>query len=258
MNETERMQKFEEFVRVCDSMKYGEKQIIGQGNPKSNILIVGMEPAINSDVPNQVILDNIKNVQEGLKKKNEGLYCHTDHRRADFKGNHTWKIYQKLIDYIIFGGPRYEKLLDFEKYAFTTEMNNWVSKRKAINSGNRELFGEDLEQRRKCKEMFEKKLAQRRRLFEESAFIKDFPVVILACGDYIINHGDNRQIDDTFDVEFIKEYETKTQKGNSFKFWVHRNKKTDDKRLVIHTRQLSGAIPNEMLKSMADIIKEHL
>lgn len=74
MNETERMRAFEEFVRVCDSMKYGEKQIIGQGNPKSNILIVGMEPAIYADDPNKEILDNIKNVQEGLKNKDEGRY----------------------------------------------------------------------------------------------------------------------------------------------------------------------------------------
>ena len=242
MNETERMRAFEEFVRVCDSMKYGEKQIIGQGNPKADILIVGMEPAINADDPNKEILDNIKNVQEGLKNKDEGRYCHTNHRRADFKGNHTWKVYQKLIDYIRYGHPKYEPELNFEKDVFTTEMNNWVSKRKAIKSNNRDLF--------------DTKLAQRRRLFEESAFIQDFPVVILACGDYIINHGDNRQIDDTFHVEFIKEYETKTKKDNSFKFWVHRNKKTDGNRLVIHTRQLSGAIPNKMLESMANVIKE--
>ena len=74
MNETERMQAFEEFVSVCDSTKYGEKQIIGQGNPKSDILIVGMEPAIEADDPNQVILNNIKKGQDGLKSKNEDLY----------------------------------------------------------------------------------------------------------------------------------------------------------------------------------------
>ena len=241
MNETERMQAFEEFVSVCDSTKYGEKQIIGQGNPKSDILIVGMEPAIEADDPNQVILNNIKKGQDGLKSKNEDLYCFTNHRRADFKGNHTWKIYQKLIDYIQYGHPKYEPELDFEKYAFTTEMNNWVSKRKAINSGNRELFN--------------KKLAQRRRLFKESAFIQDFPVVILACGDYIINQGDNRQIDDTFDVEFEEKLPSQ---DDTYKFWTHTNKNKDGKRLVIHTRQLSGAIPNRMLELMAKVIKAHL
>ena len=237
MNNTERMQAFEEFVKVCNSTKYGEVQLVGQGNPQSDILLVGMEPAIDlkENTPEDVIRINAEHC------KNTENYGGT-RQRTDFKGNHTWIVYQKLIDYIRYGSPQNEPILDFEKYAFTTEMNNWVSKNKAINSGNRDLF--------------EEKLAQRRKLFKESAFIQDFPVVILGCSDYIINFNNVRQIDDTFDVKFIKEYEVKTQKDASYKFWTHNS--SDGKRLVIHTRQLSGAIPDIFLESMAKVIKEHL
>ena len=237
MNETERMQAFDGYVKVCDSKKYGEIQLVGQGNPKADILLVGMEPAIDPGMKSieEVIQTNVNHF------KNEGSF-YDIRPRADFKGNHTWKVYQKLIDYIRYGHPKYEPELDFEKDVFTTEMNNWVSKRKAIKSNNRDLF--------------DAKLAQRRRLFKESAFIQDFPVVILACGDYIINYGDTRQIDDTFGVKFIKEEITKSPKGNLFKFWYHESK--DGKRIVIHTRQLSSALPNSILELMAKVIKAHL
>ena len=237
MNETERIQAFDDYVKVCDSKKYGEIQLVGQGNPKADILLVGMEPAIDPGMKSieEVIQTNVNHF------KNEGSF-YGIRPRADFKGNHTWKVNQKLIDYIRYGHPKYEPELDFEKDVFTTEMNNWVSKRKAIKSNNRDLF--------------DAKLAQRRRLFKESAFIQDFPVVILACGDYIINYGDTRQIDDTFGVKFIKEEITKSPKGNLFKFWYHESK--DGKRIVIHTRQLSSALPNSMLELMAKVIKKHL
>ena len=237
MNNTERMQAFEEFVDVCNSTKYGEVQLVGQGNPLADILLVGMEPAIDpkDKTPEDIIRINAEHC------KNTENYGGT-RPRADFNGNHTWIVYQKLIDYIRHGSPKKEPILDFEKYAFTTEMNNWVGKKKVINSSNRDLF--------------EEKLAQRRKLFKEATFIQDFPVVILGCSNYIINFNDVRQIDDTFDVKFIQEFEVKTPKDASYKFWTHNS--SDGKRLVIHTRQLSGAIPNIFLESMAQVIKKHL
>ena len=232
MNNTERMQAFEEFVKVCDSTKYGEVQLVGQGNPQADILLVGMEPAIDSENPEKEIQNNVNHY-----KNNERFYA----TYPRFKGNHTWNVYQKLIDYILYGCSKNDPILDFEKYAFTTEMNNWVSKTKAINLGNRDLF--------------EEKLAQRRKLFKESAFIQDFPVVILGCNDYIINFDDVRQIDDTFSVEYI-DVKNVDYNGHQYRFWSHYSK--DKKKLVIHTRQLSGAIPDIFLESMAKVIKEHL
>ena len=243
MNSLERLQAFEAFVNACDSTKYGEKQWVGQGNPQANILIVGMEPAINSDAPENVIMENIKWVKDCLATDITKLECRNI-RRSDvddkgikkFRGNHTWIVCQKLINFIY--QRQSSDFLDFGKYTFATEMNNWVSKRKAINSKNRELF--------------EKKLLDRRKLFKESQFIQDFPVVILACSNYIVNNKKERQIDDTFEVKF----DADGAKGERYRFWTHHSQ--DRKRMVIHTRQLSSAIPDDMLKSISMIIREHL
>lgn len=70
MNETERIQAFDDYVKVCDSKKYGEIQLVGQGNPKADILLVGMEPAIDPGMKSieEVIQTNVNHF------KNEGEF----------------------------------------------------------------------------------------------------------------------------------------------------------------------------------------
>ena len=123
----EKLQFFGEFVKTCDE----HNQYIGQGNPTSNILIVGMEPAIGSGNPKEEIRGNIEWVKECMNTDIQKLYC-MDLQRTTFKGNHTWKVYQKLIDFIKEGHSTCGPFLDFGKFAFATEMNNWTGKRKII------------------------------------------------------------------------------------------------------------------------------
>ena len=94
---------------------------------------------------------------------------------------------------------------------------------------------------------------------------------MLACGGYVKNQGegDERQIDITFGVEYdgdeIGRYSKENRKEYSTGNWfyTHHNK-VDTKyfkageKLVIHTRQLSGAINEELFEDMAVIIREHL
>lgn len=92
------------------------------------------------------------------------------------------------------------------------------------------------------------------RCFEKSKFIQDFSVIILACGGYIKNDDKVREIDNTFHVEFCKEYGSKESKN---RFWTHIDKK-DPRKLVIHTRQFSNGISKDLIKEMASVIREHL
>lgn len=235
----EKLQYFREFIEICDA----QNQYVGQGNPNSNILIIGMEPAICCDHPEGVIRGNIEWVKECIKTDIRKLSC-MDLHRTNFKGNHTWKVYQKLIDFIKSGHPINGPFLNFGRFAFTTEMNNWVGKRKIITSTNLH--------------MFERILAERRKLFKESTFIHSFPVVILACSNYIINNDEDRQIDDTFDVTYDPhgEHKTISPKGKVYYYWTHHS--SDGKRLIIHTRQLSTDIPNIMIEKLAETINVHL
>jgi hypothetical protein len=96
---------------------------------------------------------------------------------------------------------------------------------------------------------FKTKLQYRKGTFFKTDFIKDFPIVVLACSNYIINNDKNREIDNIFDVNFISEGGTPNQK-----FWIHRNK-SEIPKLVIHTRQLSNAIEDELLIKIGEEIK---
>ena len=81
--------------------------------------------------------------------------------------------------------------------AFCTELNNVCARHSADAP----------------KDTIESKL----KLFKEAKFIQSFPVVILACGSYIVNQGNNRQIDDTFGVTFRK---TGLPDADQ-KYWIH-------------------------------------
>jgi hypothetical protein len=238
---TERLSYFLDYIETCAK----QNQYVGQGNPLANILIIGMEPAINTTSPAEVIRNNIKSEKDALCNGCDNLDKLIKDKKS-FKGNHTWKVYQKLVD-MVFDYSENKPFIDFEKYTYTTEMNNWASKHQMIHSKNKKFFNYPL--------------LERRRLFKESSFIQDFPVVILACGNYIINKGVDRidrQIDYTFHVKFDVdgEHTILSPKGKQYKYWTHHS--SDEKRLVIHTRQLSGCIPNSYLSDIANTIKTHI
>jgi|SRR5690554_257466 len=209
-----------------------EKTYIGRGNPNANILFVGKEYSKPNEkaefeskfwnekiAKNEIVnLTHIKNVGEG----------------------HTWNKYQNLHDYI-FEKTKTNKF-DFEELIFTTEMSE-IPQKNTINA-------------RKNPE-FKPKLAQRKIDFFRSKFIQDFPVIVLACSDYITPH----EIYDIFDVSFEIGGKFPNDDSNSMQnhFWVHYNKDKNKKpKLVIHTRQLSVDVSNYLLKEMGKVIRNHL
>ena len=210
--------------------KSSDETYIGRGNPNANILFIGKEYS----------KANEKSEFDGKywKKKiakNESI-CLT-HKKKVGEG-HTWSKYQKLHDYI------FEKsktdTFDFEQLIFTTEMSEIPQKNARIAKKNPE---------------FKPKLAKRKQEFFKSDFIQNFPVIVLACSDYIKNDNEIREIDEIFGAHYKDEYEKKIYSKFNW-FYSHYN---DDKtKLVIHTRQLSANVKSKLLEDMGKLIRQHL
>ena len=224
----DREKLFDEYFREC--RVEGHEQFCGQGEKNSGILIIGKESTVVT-------------VEENHKRCEEERGCGVF--RDENKKNDTWCNYQTLIDYVYEGikPPKPERKWDFEKYAFTTELNPRESKRTSHPDENTRAA-----------------ISERLNLFRKSEFIQTFPVVILACSNYIQNKGvgEERQIDTTFGVEYC-EYREFSRYN---KFFIHRGEYTYHgktiKKLVIHTRNLSQNLKRELLPSMAQVIREHL
>ncbi len=201
---------------------------IGTGNPNSKVLIVGKEGSCD------VREEEICFANQWLQKIDNNEYVDFNEPNKLTEG-HTWNKYQKLHDYIFEEPKLYQKKenFDFQEKFFTTEMNKNRAKR--------------------TKDALKDGMLERKNTFFREDFIKQFPVIILACGDYIQNK-EIREIDDIFGVEFVREYKTETLKPQSF--WTHYN--PEKTKLVIHTRQLSSNVTNELLIEMAKVIKKHL
>jgi hypothetical protein len=212
-------------------------QYIGYGNPNADICIVGKEQS--STLP-------LKCGLGGTTYWMTSLPMFFDRVKTDnttdpiWKEGHTWNKYQKLY-YSIF--PERASLpgtMNFEQHVFVTEM----SAIPAITTT----------EGRKTHD-FDEQLAQRKHTFFAHPYFKEFKVIILACSDYIVNYGDRREIDTLFDVTFDVNGGAH-EVGPQNAFWVHHS--ADGKRMVIHTRQLSGAVSDKLLEEMGSVIRQHL
>jgi hypothetical protein len=213
---------------------------IGTGYPNSNILFIGKESAIppTNEVGLKWYNENASTWMKHIKNNTcECLEYPVDEQNPLRKGwgRNTWSKYQKLIDYI-FEKKSNSFEVNFLKYAFTTEINDSPSKKTSIADKSN--------------------LKNRKKLLKNSEFIQSFPVIILACSNYIINNDETREIDDIFDVTYDGDEEGKFFFSSGNWFFTHHNKKQS--KLVIHTRQLSADVKDEMLQKMASIIRKHL
>jgi len=154
---------FIDFVRKGVDQNY----YLGTGKPNAKILIVGQESAIEEK--EGWYNDNANEWENQIA--NEQNF--TDFKRERiFSEGHTWNKYQKLHNYI-FPDQISDTHINFEERFFTTEMSDNPAKR-------------NLDARKK--ENFTTHLKNRKNTFFKEKFIEDFPVVILACSDYIQNN----------------------------------------------------------------------
>lgn len=225
------------FINALNRTK--DYETIGLGNPDSKILFVGKEAGIEID--NDEDLESIKERLKGLHgsaflwNSNKFDYSHNPTKLKELSD--TWQNYQQLFENI-YDEEKGSEYASFLKKVFTTEMSNLPSK--TTDKARKNPY-------------FKRELMKRKDSFFKTDFIQSFPVVVLACSDYIRNNEKIREIDNIFDVKYsgdFKEY----SKGNWF--FVHYN--DEQTKIVIHTRQLSANVNDDLLKDIGIIIQNHL
>ena len=249
-----------EYSKTFENEAYNCEKIgiyLGTGNPNSKILIIGKETAIdtenranrdelyvrfqnesqeafeqnaskwNFNVKNLVDADSLPNWIGGIDSplSSNPLFPFKSLPTNKLKEGHTWKKYQKLHDLLIHNDIAYskEKEFDFHRNSFLTEINSASAKY--------------------TKYADKSSVPVRKQFLKESKFIQCFPIVILACSNYI----NGKEICDIFNVTFERQ-------GGKDKqlFWTHYN--SDRTKLVIHTRQLSANVSDDLLREMANEI----
>jgi len=217
-----------------------DNYFVGTGNPNSCVLLIGKESAIgtNDNIGQKWYSKNARDWKEHIDKNTcECLNYFVDENHPLRKnwGKNTWSKYQLLSNYIWNKQPE-KYWVDFLQTMFTTEIND--SPAKTTFTANKSGLNE------------------RKFLFKNSAFINEFSVIVLACSNYIKNNSEIREIDDIFNVTYDGDEKGKYwfNKGNWF--FTHHN--YDSSKLVIHTRQLSADVNNEMLVRMGEVIRHHL
>lgn len=226
----DREELFEIFLTECKN----RKEWSGQGNPNADILIIGKEPH------NRELIKGKEKIQEKLQKQED--HCRSGvWGTAPRKGNRTWSNYQNLIEEVYSDRKFDPRLFDFEKYAFTTELNT-IFRPKAV-----------------LDEETKSNINKRLRFFKDSKFINSFPVIILACNNFISN--DKKRgflINNTFGVKFDGESKG-VHKEETRGHWFYTHHSDNGEKLVIHTRQLSFLFDKKyFLMHIANEIKEHL
>ena len=231
----DREKLFEKFLEDCKN----RKEWCGQGNPNADILIIGKEP--HNDY---FISDEEKITRRLLEQEN---ICRSGFGEAprDSK-NPTWCNYQMLIEEVYSDRKFDPRLFDFEKYAFTTELNT-IFRPKAV-----------------LDEETKSNINKRLRFFKDSEFTNSFPVIILACNNFISNDKERGFIlNDTFGVKFDDELDSNGKpKGKHEEktrgHWFYTHHGDNGKKLVIHTRQLSFLFDYSLIEHMANEIRDHL
>lgn len=228
--------EFKSFVDKCVANKY----LVGTGNSNSKILLIGKEAAISKEDENKInqYNDNARSWKNHINDGTCEVLAYNVDEKHDLRkgwGRNTWSKYQKLKDLIFKEKPKKFRV-DFLEKCFTTEINDAPSKNTATAD--------------------KKGLNERKKLFKNSAFIQQFPVIVLACSNYITNYGEIREIDNVFDVTYDGDDTGKYVFTKQNWFFTHHN--SDKSKLVIHTRQLSANVKNEMLEKISEIIREHL
>lgn len=219
---------------------------IGIGNPDAKILLVGKEAAMAPhEIEDSGYRSNARKWKEIVDGEATNHLIIKDVKKGHYlqKAGVTWRKYQLLHDAIFQKDPQRNGeglTIDFMRHIFTTEMNDAPHK----------TTGEA-----QAAENFAANLKARREDFFSQPFIQQFPVIILACSNYIKNHGEYSEINDTFGVTFTEQVDIA---DTAYRFWTHHSTDAAQSKLVIHCRQLSGAIPQAFFDTMGTVIRQHL
>jgi hypothetical protein len=232
---------FVKLVKNCDQYteEYLQKRepspyFIGYGNPNAEILILGKEKGFSDKNEVQLLQESIMNPRQWLDKisgrNNTNSFDPEMPYGKEIAGlpeGHTWNKYQKLNNAIYINGS-------FKENFFISELNYKPSKYSRGFAQNK------------------KNIQTRLVFFADPFFTSQFKVTILACGNYIRP----KEIYSTFNCDYVGDENGKFEFGKGNWFYLHQT--SDKKKLIIHTRQLSMNVQNDMLKKMGEVIQKHL
>lgn len=137
--------------------------------------------------------------------------------------SNTYLHYQKIYQNVFLKGEKQERI-GFQKEFFLTEMNDLPSE-KSFNF-------------KRINELRKNFIKQREELFK-LPFFKLFPVVIIASGHYARDH--EFDIEKIFDVQYVGSPVIVDTN------WYNLHFSKDKKRMVLHTRQLSTSVGNQLI-----------
>ena len=254
-------EKFKQVVQYCKE----NNLFVGYGNPNGKVLVIGKEAA---HIGKEETTENLEKKKEELFQSNVSQWEHilSTNEVPNYDGEHpishenplyaygnqfnkkdvrkegkpynggtssTYLNYEKLYEQLFLQGEKLKKI-NFQKEFFITEFSDYPTRESYKN--------EDIEALRK------QSIEERKPLFA-LPFFKEFPIVIVAAGDYPdLYHID---LEKTFDVIFKKEI-----KVGRDRYFLHFSK--DNKRILIHTRQLSNSFSRELIPTIASEAKKFL
>ena len=254
-------EKFKQVVQYCKE----NNLFVGYGNPNGKVLVIGKEAA---HIGKEETTENLEKKKEELFQSNVSQWEHilSTNEVPNYDGERpishenplyaygnqfnkkdirkegkpynggtssTYLNYEKLYEQLFLQGEKLKKI-NFQKEFFITEFSDYPTKESYKN--------EDIEALRK------QSIEERKPLFA-LPFFKEFPIVIVAAGDYpYLYHID---LEKTFDVIFKKEI-----KVGRDRYFLHFSK--DNKRILIHTRQLSNSFSGELIVAIANEAKKFL
>ena len=254
-------EKFKQVVQYCKE----NNLFVGYGNPNGKVLVIGKEAA---HIGKEETTENLEKKKEELFQSNVSQWEHilSTNEVPNYDGERpishenplyaygnqfnkkdvrkegkpynggtssTYLNYEKLYEQLFLQGEKLERI-NFQKEFFITEFSDYPTKESYKN--------EDIEALRK------QSIEERKPLFA-LPFFKEFPIVIVAAGDYPdLYHID---LEKTFDVIFKEEI-----KVGRDRYFLHFSK--DNKRILIHTRQLSNSFSRELIPAIASEAKKFL
>lgn len=235
---------------------------LGFGNPNAKILILGKEQAYNNkaivgtpEFIKEILVNrekenekNIKGWEKNLEENtipdwdnmpewhqilpdsinpfyNWGSQLNRPNRDKNGGTSNTYLKYQKFYQFL--NGTGKSEKINFLKDFFISELNDVPTKYSYPDKALREIR--------------QKSIEERKVLFEDS-FFKKFPITIIAAGHYPRDYG--------FDIQKIFEVDFNESKTEG-KDWYNIHFSNDRKRIVIHTRQLSMNVTDNLLEKIA-------
>jgi len=252
--------EFESLINEAKNNYAGE--FIGVGNPASNILIIGKEPAIPEEKKEQRQQEIINNYEQWEVNLRNGvgvdkvlsmdelgyeynpLYPYKGQKflvyvekiadgkiipiRGEGGTSKTWYQYQKVWDIIRYGKVNiHSNIINYHEHCFSTELSTANEKYSFLVAPEDRLNS----------------ITKRKGLLCHP-FYQRFPIVILAVGHYPREHG--------IDIQSLFQTRWNQQTCVVGKNWYNIHfSATNTPKLLIHTNQLS-MVSNDLIKEIAE------